>query len=151
MAADAWKIYNKAKEYMGDGTIDLDTHVFKVALFTSASNAATLTNDDLADLTNQVAGANGYTTGGATLGSVTWTEASGTITFDFADPSWTASGGSITARFAVVYDDSTTAPADALVGFSLLDNTPADVTVTDANTLTLQIHANGMFQLSGGS
>ena len=149
MASDAWSSYDKFKEYLGDGTIDLDGDAFKAALFLSTSNCATLTLDGLAALTNQHANANGYTTGGVALASVTWTESSGTLTFDSADPSWTASGGSIVARFAVIYDDTVTTPtADPMVCFSLLDNAPADVTVTDGNTLTLTINANGYFTLA---
>jgi hypothetical protein len=34
------------------------------------------------------------------------------------------------------------------VCYSLLDNSPADVTVTDTNTLTVQINASGVFTLS---
>lgn len=148
MAADAWSEYNNFKLDIGDGSIDLDTDAFKVALYTSSSNAATLTLNGKAAVTNEVANGNGYTTGGDSV-TATWTESSGTVTFDSDDPSWTASGGSITARFAVVYDDTPTSPtADPLVCFSLLDNTPADVTVTDGNTLTLQLSANGYFQLS---
>lgn len=113
MPAGKWKLYNSAKEYIGDGTIDLDTHTFKCALFTSSSNANTLTNSTLSQLTNQVANANGYTTGGNTLTSVTWTQTGGTATFDAADTTWTASGGSITSRFAVIYDD--TAASDELL------------------------------------
>lgn len=152
MAADAWVVYNKWKQTMASGEADLDADTFKVGLYQSTSNAASgaATHDALADITNEVANGSGYTTGGATLGSVTWTESSGTVTFDFADPSWTASGGSIVARFAVVYDDTiaTAGIVDAPVGYSLLDNTPADVTTTDGNTLTLVIHANGMFTLA---
>ena len=152
MAADKWLIYNKFKEYLGDGNIDLDTDAFKLALYLSTSNAATLTLDEKADLTNEHATANGYPATGVAITSPTWVEAAGTITFDFADPQFTASGGSIVARFAVVYDDTTAGapPTDALVGVSLMDNAPADVTVTDGNTLTIQINASGMFTLSGG-
>lgn len=152
MAADAFKMYHTAKEYGGDGSIDWDTNTFKIALFTSASNCATLTHDALADLTGQVAAGNGYTTGGVTLTSVTWTNTAGTVTFDAADPSWTASGGSITARFAVIYQSGLfNGVTDALVCFALLDNTPADVTVTAGNTLTIQFSASGIFDVSGGS
>lgn len=151
MAADPWKVYDKAKEHIGDGIIDLDDDSFKVALATSASNAATITLETFASVTNEVAAGNGYTAGGNPLTSPTWVEASGTVTFDAVDPSWTASGGSIVARFAYIYDDTTTAPADALICYSLLDNTPADVTVTDTNTLTLQLSASGIFDVSGGS
>ena len=45
MAATAWQLYNSAKKYIGQGgsTITLGTGVFKMALFTSASNASTFT------------------------------------------------------------------------------------------------------------
>lgn len=143
MAADKWKIYDSFLEFMGDNTIDMDGDTFKVALYTSASNAATITNGDKAALTNEVANANGYTTGGNTLASVTWSQTSGTVTFDSADTVWTASGGSIVARYAVIYSD--TSITDKLVAFSLLDNTPGDITVTDGNTLTIQMNASGIF------
>lgn len=150
MAASAWRKYESFPEYMGDNTIDMDNDTFKMGLYLSTSNAATVTtNTVLADLTNEHANANGYTTGGATLGSVTWTHSSGTTTFDCADVTWTASGGSIVARFAVIYDDTPTSPADPLVCYSLLDTTPADVTVTTGNVLTIQINASGVFTVTG--
>ena len=150
MAADAWKIYNKFKEYMADGLIDLDGDSFKVALYLDTSNAATLTIDRKGNLTNEHANANGYTTGGVAV-TQTWVESAGVVTFDSDDPAWTASGGSIVARFAVLWDDTPTSIPDPIVAYSLLDNAPADVTVTDGNILTLQLNANGYFQLSGGS
>lgn len=151
-AAGKWKLYDSAKEYIGDGTIDLDTNTFKLALFTSSSNANTLTNATLSALTNQVAGANGYTTGGETLTSVTWGQTGGVATFDAADVVWTASGGSITARFGVIYRSGTVGSVtDALLAVCLLDTAPADVTATDGNTLTIQFNASGIFTLSGAT
>lgn len=153
-AAGKWKLYNIAKKYIGDGTIDLNTNPFKIALFTSTSNADTLTNTNaaLANLTNQVAGANGYTTGGITLTGVTYNESAGTVTFDANDPVWTAAGGSITARFGVIYQSGTfNTVVDALLCVCLLDTAPADVTATDGNTLTIQFNASGIFTLSGAN
>lgn len=149
MAAGKWKLYESAKELIGDATIDLDGHTFKMALFLSTSNCNTLTHDQLADLTNQHANANGYTTGGITLTGVTWARSGGTVTFDCDNPVWTASGGNIVARFAVIYDD--TAAGDELLAVCLLDTTPADVTATDGNTLTVTINASGVFTLSGAA
>lgn len=150
MAAGKWKFYDSAKLKILQGLIDFDNHAFKVALFTSSSNANTLTgSDELTDLTNQVAGANGYTTGGQ---SVTVTIDSSTPSAPFVDvsnPVWTASGGSITARYAVLYDD--TVSGDPLIAVSLLDTAPADVTATDGNTFTLSIAAGGIFNLSGAT
>lgn len=151
MAAGKFKLYDTAKEYIGDSTIDLDSNTFKLALFTSASNANTLTNSTLASLTNQVSG-NGYPAGGNTLSSVTWVNAAGTLTFDAADTVFTASGGSITSRFAVIYRSGTVnSVTDALLAVCLLEVPAADVTVTDGNTLTVAFNASGIFTLSGAT
>lgn len=155
MAAGKWKVYEAAKEYIGDGTIDLDSATFKMALFTSSSNCNTLSGSDaMTDLTNEVANANGYTTGGVTLTGVTWLNSSGTMTFDCDNAVWTASGGSITARFAVIYRSGAAGSpsvTDALLCVCLLDTTPADVTATATNTLTIAINASGVFTLSGAA
>ena len=150
-AAGKWKIYEAAKANIGNGLIDLDTHAFIVDLFLSTSNCNTLSVGTglLADLTNQVATANGYTQNNKSLASVTYTQAAGVATFDSADPVWTASGGSITARFAVVYDD--TAVGDPLLCVCLLDTAPADVTATDGNTFTVQMNASGLWTVSGAT
>lgn len=145
MAADAWKIYDSFKEKMADGTLDLDNNTFKCALFTS-SLTPSQTDDLYSALTGEVAEAFGYTTGGETLTTVTWVESGGTVTFDSDDISWNATGGSLVARYAIIYESSTS----QLVAMSLLDNTPADVTVTDGNTLLIQIDPSGIFTLSGG-
>lgn len=147
MAAGKWKLYNTAKEKIGQGIIDLDGHTFKVALFLSTSNCDTLTHDELADLTNQVANGFGYTTGGQALTGVTWSNSSGTITFNCNDPSWTASGGSITCRFAVIYDD--TVVGDPLLCVCRLDT--VNVTATDTQELNIIIDATGVFTLSGAT
>jgi hypothetical protein len=143
-------LYNSMKEYIADGTIDLDTDTFKVALVTSTYTPNFTTHTVYADLTNELTTANGYTSGGATLGSVTWNRSGGTVTFDAADTTWTASGGSITARRAILYKDTTTANGIVrpLIAAILMDDTPADVTATAGNTLTLQWNASGIFTLS---
>jgi len=151
MAADAWVIHDKAKEYIGDGTIDLDGDTFKCALYQSTSNVATTSINALATATNEVANANGYTTGGVTLVTPTWVENAGTVTFDANDltDAWTATGGNIVARFAVIYDDTVAAPvAKPIIAHCLLDNSPADVTTTDGNTLTINFNASGIFTVS---
>ena len=155
MAAGKWKVYDLAKKYLADGTLDLDdTTNWKVALFLSTSNANTLSvgTGVYGDLTNEHANANGYTTGGVAIGSETWTNSSGTITFDAADAQWTASGGSIAARFAVIYKNATVnSIVKPLLCVCLLDTTPADVTATNGNTFTVQMNASGIFTLSGAT
>ncbi len=69
------------------------------------------------------------------------------VKFDVDDVVWTAGAVSIVARYAVIYDD--THATDALVCWALLDNSPANVTATTGNTLTVAIHANGVFAITG--
>lgn len=153
-AAGKWKLYEKAKLYLADGTFDLDLNTnWKMALALSTSNAndLTLAAPIYANLTNEHSNANGYTTGGVAI-TPTWTNASGTETFDAADPVWTASGGSIVARFAVIYKDATVNTiVKPLLAVCLLDTAPADVTTTTGNTLTIQLNASGIFTLSGAA
>ena len=54
MAAAAWRLYAKAKEYIGDGTITLGTGGFKMALFRGSSNASTVTLSTLVQISVQV-------------------------------------------------------------------------------------------------
>lgn len=148
-AAGKWKLYDSAKLKIGQGLIDLDSHTFKMALFTSSSNCNTLTHDELTDLTGQVANGDGYTTGGVTLTGVTWTNSSGTSTFNCDDVEWVATGAGFICRYAVIYDD--TVSGDPLVAVCLLDTAPANVTVAAGNALTITINASGVFTLSAGN
>lgn len=141
MAAGAWTFPNSARTDLLNGTFDLDTDSWKCALFLSTSNIGS-GSTTYAGLTNEHANANGYTTGGIaitlTLSGTT------TVTVDIStDPVWTASGGSIVARFAVIYE-----VAGRVLCYCLLDSTPADVTVTTGNTLTVAANASGVLTLA---
>jgi len=155
MAAGRWKFYDYAKKYFGDGTFDFDSPSnIKMALFLSTSNANTLSvgTGIYADLTNEVANGFGYLTGGVALTGETWTQTAGVATFDCDDVVWSALGGSITARYAVIYVDATVNTiVKPLICVCLLDTTPADVTVTSGNTLSIEINSSGVFTLSGAT
>ena len=140
MAAGTWTFTNVGRTKLLDGTFDLNTDTFKMALFLSTSDLGAASTT-YAGVTNQHANANGYLTGGgACTLSLSGTT---TVTVDSTDVQWTASGGSITARFACVYEVG----GDVLC-YCLLDSTPADVTATAGNTLTVQINASGVFTLA---
>lgn len=146
MAAGTFTLYNSVAELIADGTIDLDNDTFSIVLLASGYTP-NLAHDEYADLTNELSTANGYTNGGAVLTGVTWSQTGGVATFDSDNQVWTASGGSITARYAVIKDDTST--NDKLIGYYLLDSAPADVTATSGNTLTVGPNATtGWFQLT---
>lgn len=139
-AAGAWTFTNAGRTSLLNGTFDIDSDTWKMALFLSTSNIGAASTT-YAGLTNEHANANGYTTGGVAITlSLSGTT---TVTVDSTDATWTASGGSIVARFAVIYEVS-----GNVLCYCLLDSTPADVTVTDGNQLTVQIHASGVFTLA---
>lgn len=142
MAAGAWTFTNAGRTSLLNGDFDLDTNTFLMALFLSTSNIGAASTT-YAGLTNEHANANGYTTGGISMGALTL---AGTTTVTVDDPTdyvWTASGGSITARYAVIYKS-----AGNVLCYCLLDSTPADVTATTGNTLTVALHASGIFTLA---
>lgn len=98
--------------------VDWDSDTIKVALLTSSYTPNQDTHDYYDDVSaNEVSGT-GYTAGGQTLGSktVTYDSANNVIVLDAADVTWSSS--TITARYAVIYDDSgATAGQKALIGY----------------------------------
>jgi len=142
MAAGSWLFTDVGRTRLLNGTFDLDTDTFLMALFLSTSNLGAATTT-YAGVTNEHANANGYTTGGISMGPLTLSGTTIVTVDDPADAVWTASGGSITARFAALYESG----GDVLV-YCLLDNTPADVTATSGNTLTVALNASGIFTLA---
>src|SRR5512139_3206596 len=126
-APTAWRLYREFKVSLGEEKHVLNaSDVIKCALFTSGSNCGdvALASAHYATLTSEHAnqGAPGYETAGKTV-AATWVDATGTVTFDTADAAWTATGGSITARFAVLYNN--TATDKDLIAYCILDSTPA--------------------------
>lgn len=140
-APGPWLFTDATRTSISDGTFKAgDT--WKMALFLSTSNIGA-GSTTYAGLTNEHAGANGYTTGGISI----TLSLSGTTSVKWdigTDPVWTAAGGSITARYAVIYE-----VGGNVLCYCLLDSTPADVTATDTNTLTVAAHAtNGVFAMA---
>lgn len=140
-AAGAWTFPDGLRTNLLNGTFDIDTDTFKMALFLSTSNIGAASTT-FAGVTNEHAAANGYTAGG--VGVTLTLSGTTSVKVDISvDPTWTASGGSIVARFAVIYE-----VAGNVLCYCLLDSTPADVTITTGNTLTVAAHAtNGVFSL----
>ena len=145
MAAGSWIVFNRAKLKLANGSLDLDTNPFRMVLTTSSQALAatfvgTSTDCRYSDLTAEVVGT-GYTATGKLL-TATWTQATGTITFDVDDQAWTSS--TITAKYAVIYADNTN---DDLLCFVDLETGGGSVSTT-AGTLTVTINASGVFTLA---
>ena len=141
MAAGAWVFTNTGRTSLLDGTFDIDSDTWKMALFLSTSDLGAASTT-FAGVSNEHAAANGYSAGGETV--VLALTGTTTVKVDIdTDPVWTANGGSIVARFGCIYE-----VAGNVLCYCLLDSTPADVTVTDGNTLTIAAHSSGVFTLA---
>ena len=146
MAAAAWRLYAKAKQYLGNGTIQLGTGGFKMALFRGSSSASTLTFSTFSQLSTRQASGGAYVAGGKYLtpSAGTWTLAGSTITFDYTSLgiTFTASGSVISAvQYAVIYNS-----AGKLLCWSKLSTSP--FSVSSPNTLTVLPAATGVFTLT---
>jgi hypothetical protein len=143
MAATAWTLYNEAKKYIANGTIQLGTSALKLKLCTSASNASTRTLSTFASVNSEIAATGGYVANGKALTGVTLTAGASAqqIRFDSDDLVFTASGASLTnVKFAVIG-----VSAGKALCWSRLS--AAQFTVTSPNTLTIQMNAAGIFYL----
>ena len=107
MALNDVIFFEESSKYWGDKLMDMPNDTWKLALITNAAvPTAADASPTLSDYTECTAGG-GYTSGGATLSSVTWAEASGTSTFDAADVTWTKQAGSPTdAYYALLYNST---------------------------------------------
>jgi hypothetical protein len=136
--------YNRALEWIGDGTIDLDTDDIYVALVTSSYTFDKDAHDFFNDITNEVVGT-GYTAGGQALASKTVgvdnTDDEGV--FNSAALSWATS--TITARGMVFYKKRGGASsADELIAYV---NFGADK-VSTGGTFSITPNAEGWFNLN---
>lgn len=101
-------------EHIAEGVHNLQTGALKVLLTNTAPTAANSVRADLIEL----AAGNGYTTGGATATVASSAQTSGTYKLVLDDPpTWTATGAIGPFRYAVLYNDTPTSPADPLIGW----------------------------------
>lgn len=114
----------------------------KVMLCTSTYAPAQDTHENKGDVTNEVTGT-GYTAGGATLASKTCTVTGRVTTFDAADTEWLNS--TITARYAVIYDD--TPATDAEKKLLMYVDFGEDKSSSDG-TFKLEWNASGIFTMT---
>lgn len=106
---------NAFVENVAEKVHNLGADTLKIMLVNSPAPVAT--NSVKADLTEISAG-NGYTAGGTAVTITGSSQTSGTYSLVGNDVVFTASGGTIGPfRYAVLYNDTPTSPADPLIGW----------------------------------
>jgi len=150
MAAGPFIIPDKAVLNITLGLLN-SANTFKLSYHTSAwvPNPATL--EVFADVSNEIAAAGGYTSGGITLANDALTISGSTVKFTGDAAELTAAGGSIPAwRYGVVRAVGTiNGKVDPIVGYFLGDSTGIDVPATTVgNKLTFTPNAAGICTIS---
>lgn len=125
----------------GDNAVDFDTATLKIALCDSSYTPDVDAHDFYNDLTNELANGDGYTTGGATLGSgaVTYDSANNRAEYDCADVSWSFTATKA-PKWAVLYKDTGDGSTSPLIAYWDCG------TVSTDTTFTLTVNTEGLVQ-----
>lgn len=130
-------------ENLAEKVHNLGSDSLKVILSNTAPNVST--NTVKADIT-ELSTSGGYTAGGQALTVSTSAQTSGVYYLITDSPSWTGSGGGFTFRYAIVFNDTPTSPADPLIGY--IDYGYA-VTIASGQTYTFDTDESyGLLQIS---
>lgn len=130
-------------ENLAEKVHNLQSDTLKVLL---TNTAPTATNAVRGDLT-EISGGNGYTSGGNAATVSSSAQTSGTYKLVLGDVTFTASGGSIGPfRYAVLYNDTPTSPADPLIGYW---DYGSSITLADTEPFVVDFDAtNGVLTLA---
>lgn len=154
MAAGTWKIYAKAKQYIGNGTITLGAGVFKMQLHRASASAAILvlsTRSTNASIPGEISAVGGYAANGRNIVPATgqWTVGASARQYKFTYSSiglvFTASGAALSNIKYALIRNSTGSGAGKVVCFCTLSSSP--FTISSGNTLTIAPAATGVFTL----
>jgi len=115
---------------------DLGSDTIKIMLTNSTPVA---TNTIFGNL-SEISAGNGYSAGGSTVTISSSSQTSGTYTLVGTDLVFTASGGTIGPfRYAVIYNDTPTSPADPLIAWW---DYGSSVTLQNGETFTVDFGAS---------
>jgi hypothetical protein len=153
MAWSASKVFAFTVLDVGENNVKFSTDAYNVALYSSNTMTPdnTVTTQALCSyngtasqwVTANESSATGYTAGGTSVSSPTWTQSSNVVTFTSAGtPSWTVTSGTLTAYGCLVYDTtvgtSTTHPGLSYNYFG------GAQTVSGSGTFTINWNASGI-------
>ncbi len=132
-------IYNNFIDHLGEKLYDMPNDTFKILLLDDGHTPSAAHVDYADVIADELSNGNGYTTGGETLASVTWTETGGVATFDAANVQW--AGANFTSRYGVIYNDTVSDELACLIDFT--EN-------KQAGNITFEVRfdASGIFTLA---
>lgn len=142
-------VYSKFADSLGQKKVDIDSDTIKCMLLSAYTVGSTQdTAQYVADVKavgTETTGT-GYSAGGATLTSVSWTLSGHVYTFTATIPAWNATGGSLAAAYALFYDS--TPGSDATNPVICYWDLGGTSTATNG-TFTLTANASGIVTVTG--
>lgn len=147
MASGTWTVYGPAITAALSGNLDLSGNSNLFMMFTSSTHTPSSDHEFEDDLTNIVSGTGLSSAGVAITGTMTYTSATDTNTFDVSD----VNESNVTAtgiRNCHIVDKTGGSPAtNRLIAFTTLDS---DLSPNDG-TLSITIDAGGVFDIAPAS
>lgn len=138
----AYNKFNQFVEDMPKKVHNLNSDTLKVAL---SNTAPVATNTIFANITEISAG-NGYTAGGTQATFTSGAQTSGTYKLVLADVVYTATGAVGNFRYAVLYNDTPTSPADPLIAWY---DYGSSIALANGDTFTVDFDAtNGVLTIA---
>jgi len=140
------KWFGNGLKHVASGDINWGTDTIKVAAFPHATTIAQATNEFFADLTGELTTANGYTAGGATLGTKSVAYSTEVVYLKAAATTWTPGAGqTLTIGFLVVYKSTGSGATSPLLGYVDLG---ADTSATNAAWTATWDATDGVLKLT---
>ena len=127
--------FNAYAEHVSEKVHNLQSDTLKVML----TNVAPIATNSLRGDLTEISAGNGYTAGGSQAVQAASEQTAGVYKLTLADVNFTATGGSIGPfRYAVLYNDTPTSPADPLI---LFWDYGTSLTLTAGNSFTVDFDA----------
>ena len=135
--------FNQFVEDLAEKVHNLGSDTLKILLTNTAPVAGNSVKGDL----TEISAGNGYSAGGTAVSITSSAQSSGTYKLVGSDVVFTASGGTIGAfRYAVLYNDTPSSPADPLIGWW---DYGSSITLNSGETFTVDLDAtNGILQIA---
>lgn len=142
------KWYDLGLRAVASGSINWTSDTIKVSAHSSAYTPVQATDQFFTDATNELTTANGYTAGGATLGtkSVAAGATAAVAALKAAATTWTPGAAqTLTIRYLVIRKDTGTGSTSPLLGFVDLG---ADTSATNANWTATWDATDGVLKIT---
>jgi hypothetical protein len=139
----SYQKFNQFVEDLCKGVHNLDTGTLKIMLTNAAPAATNAVKADITEITAQ----NGYPAGGIQAVFASGAQTAGAFKLILSDVTFTGAGGSFGPfRYAVLYNDTPTAPSDPLIAWW---DYGTSITITSGNSFTVDLdQIGGVFTLT---